>query len=84
MCWMNPDTAAYTFDTNFNCLNDSTSCSDVQGVIALKQQDDSDQVEGNGIAHQATSSAFYTARPNKAVRLFTTTIFWYASLFYTN
>ena len=32
-CWMDPSTAAYTYDTNADCLLDNSTCNSVQGVI---------------------------------------------------
>ena len=33
ICHMNPNTSPYTYDTNIDCLTDSTTCNDVQGAI---------------------------------------------------
>ncbi|KAL3931474.1 MAG: hypothetical protein SGBAC_011291, partial [Bacillariaceae sp.] len=33
ICYLNPDTAAYTYDTNVDCLNDSSTCHAIQGVV---------------------------------------------------
>ncbi|CAB9523412.1 tyrosinase [Seminavis robusta] len=39
VCWMGPETALYTYDTNIACLQDSTACNSFQGQVKLPGDD---------------------------------------------
>ena len=34
LCWLNPESAPYTYDTHVDCLTDSTNCHAVQKIVA--------------------------------------------------